>query len=106
MDCSSQSGLGRAALIDSFEYTHQVALPVGFVDIVHGGQRFVVGQDGLEGRKAHEATLKSVIWNLVLIVEELSEALSVRRERLWFHGLRDPFMQPLDAATARQLVDE
>src|SRR5438132_9817281 len=64
-DCA-QRCLGGAALRQAFQNALDVAHPVCFIDVLHSGERFVVGNGGLNRRKLHKASLESIERNFVI----------------------------------------
>src|SRR2546421_1147954 len=64
-DCA-QRCLGGAALRQAFQNALDVAHPVCFIDVLHSGERFVVGNGGLNRRKLHKASPESVERNFVI----------------------------------------
>ena len=92
MDGGAQGRLRRAALSNTLQNALYVAHAVGFLDVLDGGQRLIVGQRCLCGRQVHEAAFEHVVRQRVLHLEELREAPSASIQSSWFHELCDAFM--------------
>src|SRR5437870_10818917 len=94
-DCA-QRCLGGAALCQAFENALDVAHSVRVIDVLHGGERFVVGNGGLNRGKLHKTSLKSVERNFMIGGKHSCQSRPMS-ERFRFYTLRNTFLQPLRA---------
>src|SRR2546425_12083213 len=94
-DCA-QRCLGGAALRQAFQNVLDVAHSVRVIDVLHGGERFVVGNGGLNRRKLHKASLESIERNYV-IGGKHSFLFFNDTATTEIYTLRNTFLQPLRA---------
>src|SRR5580700_3038476 len=106
MNRCAKRGFGRTALAESLQDSLNVAHPIGLVDVFNGCQRLVIGQEGLNRGKAHEAPFKGVVRDSLLGLEELSQTAAIRRETFRFDRLGNTFVQPCRTPSARSLIHE
>ena len=105
MDGSAKGGFGRAAFGKLLQNALQFTDSVGIVDVLDRGQRFVIGQDGLDWREAHEAAFESVEGNFALRLKQFCQAAPIGE---WFglEGLRNALVQPLWTSSRRNLINK